>query len=71
MELKYFEPNKPLNIIAKINGIKLTKKFFKIIILLNANNLKEEYHLKGFVVFKYPNHFVAFKIKNEVNIEKI
>ena len=26
--------------------------------------------MKGFVVFKYPNHFVAFKIKNENNTEK-
>ena len=47
------------------NGKKMSKKFFKRNINLNANNLNYWYQLKSFVVFRYPNHFVAYYIDNE------
>ena len=50
-------------------GIKMAKKYFKRNIKLNANNLNFDYQFKSFVIFKYPNHFVAYFIDNEINSE--
>ena len=50
-------------------GIKMSKKFFKINIKLNANNLSFQYQLKSFVVFKYTNHFIAYTINKKIDSE--
>ena len=68
-EFNDFSPNIPLTIYTMENDIKMSKKFFKRNINLNANNLNFQYQLKSFVVFKYPNHFIAYYIDNENSSE--
>ena len=68
-EFTDFSPNIPLTTKTMEYGIKMAKKYFKRNIKLNANNLNFDYQFKSFVIFKYPNHFVAYFIDNEINSE--
>ena len=69
LEFNDFSPNVPLTIYTMENGIKVSKKIFKRNINLNVNNLNFQYQLKSFIVFKYPNHFVAYYIDIENSSE--